>query len=80
MTETPGPPSREDAARRAAESAMDYYIVIPGSPWGGKTATFGPMDEVKARARLDEWLPRYMPECPPKLLRLIEDYAQEGPS
>ncbi len=54
----------------------DYYIVIPGS-WGGKTATFGPMGEEEAQERLAVYLPLFMPECPPKLLRVVKDYAIE---
>jgi hypothetical protein len=68
-------PSREDAARYAAEAAENCYIVIPASPWGGRKATFGPMTEAEARERLGVYLPLYVPECPPKLLRLVEDYA-----
>jgi hypothetical protein len=67
------------AAHRAAEASRDHYIVIPASPWGGKTATFGPMSEAEARERLAVWLPMYVPECPPKLLRLIEDYELDDP-
>lgn len=67
-------PGQLDAARRAAEAASCWYIVIPASSWGGRTATFGPMTETEARERLDVYLPLYLPECPPKLLRLVEDY------
>jgi hypothetical protein len=65
---------REAAARRAADTDLDHYIVVPASPWGGQRATFGPMTEGAARAKLDKFMPLYMPECPPKLLRLVEDY------
>ncbi len=56
-------------------STDDYYIVVPASPWGGKQATFGPMGEEEAQERLAVYLPLYMPECPPKLLRVVRDYA-----
>lgn len=70
-------PSREDAASRAETAASRLYIVIPASQWGGQRAVFGPMTEHEARERLDVYLPLYMPECPPKLLLLVEDYGQE---
>jgi hypothetical protein len=66
---------REAAARQAAVADLDHYIVIPASPWGGRTATFGPMTEAEARERLAVYLPMYVPECPPRLLRLVEDYG-----
>lgn len=71
----PVPPSQATAAERAAAAERCYYIVTPGSPWGGKTATLGPFSEAEARVRLNDWMPASFPECPPKLARIIEDYA-----
>ena len=65
---------RVAAEKRAEEADRDHYIVIPGAPWGGKTATIGPMTRAEARERLSVYLPLHLPECPPKLLRVIEDY------
>ena len=68
---------REAAVRRAAGAVKGYYVFVPASPWGGKRVTYGPMTEVEAREWLTGHLPLFMPECPPKLLRLVEDYAPE---
>ena len=66
---------REAAAKRARTATRAHYIVIPASPWGGTTGTFGPYTEAEAR----EWLATYLPAyTPPKLLRLVEDYATDS--
>jgi hypothetical protein len=62
------------AAQRAEGAARAHYIVIPKSRWGCATAVLGPMTEAEAREKLATYLPLYVAECPPKLLRLVEDY------
>lgn len=54
----------------------DWYVIVPGAPWGGKTATFGPYPEDKAREMYARLAVPFVPECPPKLLQVVEDYAQ----
>lgn len=71
---------REAAEQRAKDADRQHYIVIPESRWGGTTAVLGPMTEAEAREKLDTYLPLYVAECPPKLLRLVEDYALEPES
>jgi hypothetical protein len=53
----------------------DLYIVVPASPWGTLPALLGPMSESEALSRLDKWLPVLMEGCPPKLVRVVKDYA-----
>jgi hypothetical protein len=55
--------------------AADWYVIVPGSPWGGKTGTFGPYPEGAARDMYARLVKPFVPECPPKLLRVVEDYA-----
>jgi len=62
----------------AADDARgaDWYVIVPAAPWGGRTAVFGPMPEDKAREMYGRLAEPFLPECPPKLLRVIEDCAQ----
>ncbi len=66
------------AALRAAAGDPRYYIVIPASPWGGQPGVLGPYAEDDARRNLAGLLDNFLPECPPKLLRLVEDYGEAG--
>ena len=62
------------------EPEADWYVIVPGAPWGGKTAAFGPMPEDGAREMFARFAAPFLSECPPKLLRVIEDYARTGPA
>jgi hypothetical protein len=53
----------------------DLWIIIPASPWGGRTGVVGPMGQEEADRLLAIYLKIFLPECPPKLLRVVRDYA-----
>jgi hypothetical protein len=57
---------------------VDWYIIVPASPWGGRTAAFGPMPEDAAREMYARFTKQYADECPPKLLQVVEDYARHA--
>jgi hypothetical protein len=54
----------------------DWYVTAPASPSGGRAGVFGPYPEDLAREKYGKLCEALGSECPPKLLRVVEDYAQ----
>lgn len=53
------------------EAAPEWWVLLPGAPWGGQTAILGPYGEVDARAQFARTARFSGPK--PKLLRTVED-------